>query len=100
MPSAGTAAERFEQGKRCLDDAVALLPTPRALDSTGVRGRTQNRTEEANARAGLTLTDVLIGDSTNSQSADGSTSSDGQRLHRPSLTARAASGSRRRSSSG
>lgn len=37
---------------------LALLPTPRALDATGVRGVTGNRTPEANARAGLTLTDV------------------------------------------
>ena len=36
----------------------ALLPTPRALDATGVRGRTANRAAEANARAGQTLTDV------------------------------------------
>jgi hypothetical protein len=37
-----------------------LLPTPRALDASGVRGRTPNRTDEANARAGLSLTDVLV----------------------------------------
>ena len=34
------------------------MPTPRALDATGVRGVAENRTAEANARAGLTLTDV------------------------------------------
>ena len=34
------------------------MPTPRALDATGVRGVTENRSAEANARAGLTLTDV------------------------------------------
>lgn len=37
---------------------IKLLPTPRGLDSTGVRGRTNNRTAEANARAGATLGDV------------------------------------------
>jgi hypothetical protein len=37
-----------------------LLPTPRALDASGVRGRTPNRTDEANARAGESLTDVLV----------------------------------------
>ena len=35
-----------------------LLPTPRAADSTGVRGRTPNRSDAANAKAGLTLTDA------------------------------------------
>ena len=39
-------------------DHLRLMPTPRALDATGVRGVTENRTTEANARAGLTLTDV------------------------------------------
>lgn len=38
--------------------ALRLMPTPRALDATGVRGVTVNRSDEANARAGLTLTDV------------------------------------------
>jgi hypothetical protein len=33
--SAKTAAKRFEQGKRNLDDAVALLPTPTANDWKG-----------------------------------------------------------------
>jgi DNA (cytosine-5)-methyltransferase 1 len=42
-----------------LRTAVDLLPTPRALDSTGVRGRTPNRTDEANARAGTSLTDAV-----------------------------------------
>lgn len=37
---------------------VTLLPTPRAADSTGVRGRTPNRSDAANAKAGLTLTDA------------------------------------------
>ena len=41
----------FETGGR-------LLPTPRAADSTGVRGRTPNRSDAANAKAGLTLTDA------------------------------------------
>lgn len=40
--------------------AIQLLPTPRALDSTGVRGKTPNRSDEANARAGTTLTDVVL----------------------------------------
>ncbi|MGW1059334.1 DNA cytosine methyltransferase [Micromonospora rubida] len=31
-PSAATAADRYAQGKRFLDDAVALLPTPAARD--------------------------------------------------------------------
>lgn len=35
------------------------LPTPRALDASGVRGRTPNRSAEANAKAGETLTDVV-----------------------------------------
>ena len=39
-------------------DHHCLMPTPRALDATGVRGVTENRSDEANARAGLTLTDV------------------------------------------
>jgi hypothetical protein len=38
-----------------------LFPTPRSLDSTGVRGVTPNRTEAKNARAGMTLTDVTRG---------------------------------------
>lgn len=33
-PSPTTARDRFDQGKRFLDDAVALLPTPRATDGT------------------------------------------------------------------
>lgn len=37
-----------------------LLPTPRAIDASGVRGRTPNRSDEANARAGWSLTDVLV----------------------------------------
>jgi hypothetical protein len=41
-----------------LTDFVTLFPTPRALDATGVRGRTPNRTAAANARAGRSLTDV------------------------------------------
>ena len=42
-----------------LSSAVGqLLPTPRAADSTGVRGRTPNRNDAANAKAGLTLTDA------------------------------------------
>lgn len=39
---------------------VKLLPTPRALDSTGVRGRTPNHSAEANARAGLTLSGIVL----------------------------------------
>ncbi len=39
-------------------EALRMLPTPRALDATGVRGVTGNRSDEANARAGLTLTDA------------------------------------------
>ena len=38
--------------------AEQLLPAPRAADSTGVRGRTPNRSEAANAKAGLTPTDA------------------------------------------
>lgn len=34
-PSRDTAADRYAAGKRCLDDAVALLPTPRARDGKG-----------------------------------------------------------------
>ena len=37
---------------------LTLLPTPRAADSTGVRGRTPNRSDAANEKAGLTLTDA------------------------------------------
>ena len=37
-----------------------LLPTPRAIDASGVRGRTPGRSDEANARAGWSLTDVLV----------------------------------------
>ncbi|MER7331593.1 MULTISPECIES: DNA cytosine methyltransferase [unclassified Micromonospora] len=33
-PSAQTASDRFAQGKRFLDDAVALLPTPSATDGS------------------------------------------------------------------
>ena len=46
-------------------DAVAevltdgkMLPTPRALDASGVRGKTDNRSDAANAKAGVSLTDV------------------------------------------
>ena len=35
-----------------------LLPTPRALDGTNVCGVTPNRTDEDNARAGITLHDI------------------------------------------
>lgn len=42
------------------DGPVDLLPTPRSLDSTGVRGRTPNRSDEANYRAGRTLTDEVM----------------------------------------
>lgn len=35
-----------------------LLPTPRALDATGVRGVTPNRTAASNYRAGETLSDI------------------------------------------
>lgn len=44
--------------RRRMDEALALMPTPRAADSTGVRGRTPNRSDAANAKAGLTLTDA------------------------------------------
>lgn len=59
----GATAGRKEPGahRGQLDAFVeggTLLPTPRAIDSTGVRGRTENRSDEDNARAGLTLTDV------------------------------------------
>jgi hypothetical protein len=47
-----SSTNQFPQG-------YPLLPTPRALDASGVRGRTPNRTDEANARAGESLTDVL-----------------------------------------
>lgn len=33
FPSAATATERYGRGTRCLDDAVALLPTPAARDA-------------------------------------------------------------------
>ncbi|HEX3778600.1 MAG TPA: hypothetical protein VHX38_02955 [Pseudonocardiaceae bacterium] len=33
--STGSAAKRFAQGKRNLDDAIALLPTPKASDTNG-----------------------------------------------------------------
>jgi DNA (cytosine-5)-methyltransferase 1 len=40
--------------------AGKLLPTPRTLDASGVRGRTSNRTNAANYRAGTSLTDVTV----------------------------------------
>jgi hypothetical protein len=50
----------FMRGNPTLKGAAnGLVPTPRALDATGVRGVTPNRTPEANARAGLTLTDYV-----------------------------------------
>ena len=45
-------------GKSLSIEALRLMPTPRAADSTGVRGRTPNRSDAANAKAGLTLTDA------------------------------------------
>lgn len=39
-------------------EAARLLPTPRALDESGVRGVTPNRSAEANHRAGETLSDI------------------------------------------
>jgi hypothetical protein len=46
---------------RAIPTCAPLYPTPRSLDATGVRGVTPNRTDEANARAGMTLTDVVKG---------------------------------------
>ena len=45
-------------GKSLAIEAQRLLPTPRALDGTNVCGVTPNRTDEDNARAGITLHDI------------------------------------------
>lgn len=59
----GTGGHKTRGGRRSgellLGGIAELLPTPRALDATGVRGVTPGRSRAANARAGLTLTDVL-----------------------------------------
>ena len=52
------SGESLEAVAEVLAEDGSLLPTPRALDATGVRGRTENRSDEANARAGASLTDV------------------------------------------
>lgn len=105
-PSPETAAERFGQGKRNLDDAVALLPTPSVAAATGgQRSRGGDRQGEmlvggivqtllptptamdahgsgGNSPANVTLTDAVVrtslGASTNPRFDDGNESSDGQ----------------------
>jgi hypothetical protein len=74
-------------GKPLEIEAQRLLPTPRALDGTGVRGKTPNRSDEANGRAGLTLSDFAsqIGAITDPPSLDGNTSSDDPHQHQLSL---------------
>lgn len=72
-PSAETAAARVEAGRRNLDDAVALLPTPTASDHTGaghgtMEGAASLRTEVAQLSAAL-LPTPTVGDSRNSRNA-------------------------------
>jgi DNA (cytosine-5)-methyltransferase 1 len=59
-PSYETAYQRqVVQGKRNLDDAVAMLPTPTAMDSRGSRNATAARGPEARpVNTGWTLNDV------------------------------------------
>lgn len=58
MPSAGLAADRYDSGRRNLEDAVALLPTPTARDGDG-RGEGSHdywdRKREAGWAKGLPL---------------------------------------------
>lgn len=57
----GGPNQRGSSGDLMLPSAVSqLLPTPRALDATGVRGVTDNRSDESNARAGESLTDAAF----------------------------------------
>lgn len=58
MPSEKVAAARMAEGKRCLDDAVALLPTPTVNDSRGGRNATSSRQPDSQHHSGTTLTDV------------------------------------------
>lgn len=54
----GGPNQRGSSGDLMLPSAVNLLPTPRAVDASGVRGVTPNRSDESNGRAGETLSDV------------------------------------------
>jgi hypothetical protein len=56
--SAETAADRMDSGRRNLDDAVALLPTPTKTDGHGSRRETA-RTDEWDSHHGTTLTDAI-----------------------------------------
>lgn len=77
--STPTARRRFDQGKRNLDDAIALLPTPTAMDSKS-SGKGQSGTH------GTTLTDAARecgGGPTDPPSPAGKPSSDDPHQTRP-----------------
>lgn len=60
-PSPATAARRmYEEGRRNLDDAVALLPTPTVADARGTRNATSGRSagDYSQHHNGWTLSDV------------------------------------------
>jgi len=58
-PSAQTAQKRFSQGKRNLDDSVAMWPTPTVGDSKSSGSR---NTPSSKAHPGVSLTDAVRGD--------------------------------------
>jgi hypothetical protein len=60
MSSAPVAAKRFEEGRRNLDDAISLLPTPTADDAKATRNRTAGRSNPSSRHHdGQTLLDVF-----------------------------------------
>ncbi|HEX2578645.1 MAG TPA: hypothetical protein VHK88_20040 [Aquihabitans sp.] len=59
-PNRETARRRLEdEGRRCLDDAVTMLPTPTAGDSVGSRNSTARRRPDSTGNIGDTLTDAV-----------------------------------------
>lgn len=58
--SATSAAKRMADGRRMLDDAVALLPTPTVGDSKTARNATASRSPGSKHHSGTTLTDRLL----------------------------------------
>lgn len=63
-PTTAVAAARFDSGRRNLDDAVALLPTPTVADSRGSRNATAGRRDPRPTTniESWTLSDVAHGE--------------------------------------
>lgn len=61
VPSPELAAARRAAGRRVLEDAIALLPTPTATDSAASRNTTARRSDpDSGHHDGTTLTDALV----------------------------------------